>query len=264
VFAGFAYIGMAILIRPGQTVVAKLPFMAFFGALALYALGFLSFSGGESAAYCDGTGNVAEIYCGGYGFAAFMFCMTFVAALVILFFVFTQGETIASFWRHVLVYLTVFFFSFMVLFGTTANAENSDNTDANDGSASGNGFATFAMLIAFLILLVHSLSPFFNADLYGPNKHTVFFLAMCLFAMSYCAVFGGNSKDGCDAGDDDFNNNYCDGYAMASFFSFVAFVVMAVAVYFAHVDPSKNDTSDEKQQEIDQGNQIQQPVEDKA
>jgi hypothetical protein len=245
IFAGFCYVAQAVLIRPGQEVLGKFPILAFFGGLALYSLGFLSFMGGESAFFCElSDDDVSTKRCNGFGFAAFVFALAFAATLAFLFFTFTQGPSVPSLWRYMLVYFNFFIFAFVAYFGANADANNSDSVDTNDGSASGYGFATFVLLVNFLVLLVHSASPMFKPEWYGPHKHFVFFLTLCLYAFALTAVYGGISSDGCDAGDDDFSNNTCDGFAMATFFSFMNFLVMIGACYFAFIDPSKGDEGD--------------------
>jgi len=248
-------------------VLGKFPILAFFSGLALYSLGFLSFMGGESAASCEFDDDVNSKRCSGFGFAAFVFALAFAATLAFLFFTFTQGPSVASLWRYMLIYFTFFIFAFTAYFGANADANNSDGFDGNDGSASGYGFATFVLLINFLVLLVHSATPMFKPDWYGPHKHFVFFLTLCLYTFALTAVYGGVSSDGCDAGDDDFSNNTCDGFATATFFCFVNFLIMIGACYFAFIDPSKGDEGDDSTQASappPKQEEVHEPVADKA
>jgi hypothetical protein len=256
VFAAVVFGVMAYLIRPGQEVVNKFSIMSFFTALGLYAIANSAWTAGLSGYNCEFADTMQSLNaddgsfskgCGGYGFASFLFMCGFIAVIAFLYFTYSAGASVASLWKYTLIYLCIYYIAYMVYYGTSSNMLNSTDDDIDNDQATGYGFASFFLFLCFLALLIHAILPYVKPEFYGKYKHPTFFLTLCLWSLALSSTFGGLSKTGCDAGDDDASKNMCDGFAMATFFSFVNFVVCIAPIYFAVTDSDDNVEEDDLQ-----------------
>jgi hypothetical protein len=198
----------------------------FIGGLACMSLSAFCFDTGLATSSCtledDGINEKANgAACNSYGFGAAMHFFCFVGMLCLLAWE-LLGKGIFPLWKKWTVW---FFFTSLGIVGEYAAMSGyaCEMGSGFDNTCDGYGAGTFFVLLISVCILVYF---FFNQHFDENRINALLFFNFFLYMLGTGSGMGGQSKDSCDAGDDDLVSKSCRGLgfaaAMAIIFSFVS------------------------------------------